>query len=378
MIDVMELCDELLSRFGLDVNEAQITYSSHNIACIFPEDVIIRVHPGEEDRFADTELCFMRDVAEVCPTICSPLYSENGNLIERFVYDGTPISATKFIKAQGAPIEATAINAYHAERMGKILGTIHATGLHGEYEAPDMTEKTKVYLDELQVGKMSAYIPETIREKMLGITQAINALTVKPDVNFGMLHGDLTNYNYLVDEKGQCWIYDFGDCHRGFFIYDVATILLAWLTIQGNNAGQSSVKDTAESLTAALRKGYEQEMVLPDEEWEKLELFMRYRVAQFCMRMAYNLNHPENLVAGNESTQKGLHDMLELLESDSIWTALQKRKDKLMQLIQLATKMMREGPNKEDPAEMALWETINSPSYKPFVMGVLKSMGIEV
>ena len=377
MIDVMALRNELLSRFGLDVNEAQITYSSHNIACIFPQDVVIRVHPGEEDGFADTELRFMRDAAKECPTVCSPLFSENEKLIERFVYDGTPIATTKFVKAQGAPVKAMAINAEHAERIGEVLGAIHAAGLHGDYEAPDMIEKTKVFIDELQSGKLNAYIPEEVREKILGIMQELRALTEKPGVNFGMLHGDLTNYNYFVDEKGQCWVYDFGDCHRGFYIYDVATLLLAWLMIQGVNAGQSSVKDTAENLISALRNGYERKMVLPEEEWEKLGLFMRYRAAQMCMRMAYNLNYPENLVAGNEGAQKGLHDLLELLESDSIWTALQNRKDKLAQLIQLAVKMMREGPNKNDPAEMALWETINSPSYKPFVMGVLKSMGNE-
>ena len=377
MIDVLTLRNELLSRFRLDVNEAQITYSSHNIACIFPKDVIIRIHPGEEDRFAEPELRFMQDAAKECPTVCGPLVSENGNLIERFVHDGTPIAATKFVKAQGAPVKAMAINADHAERIGEVLGAIHAAGLHGNYEAPNMTEKARVYLDELQAGKLNAYIPEETREKISGILQELNALTEKPGVNFGMLHGDLTNYNYFVDAEGQCWVYDFGDYHRGFYIYDVATLLLAWLTTQGIHADRGSVKDTAENLIAALRKGYERKMVLPDEEWAKLGLFMRYRAVQMCMRMAYNLNHPENLVAGNEGAQKGLHDLLELLESDSIWTALQQRKDKLAQLIRLAVKMMREGPNKDDPAEMALWETINSPSYKPFVMGVLKSMGIE-
>ena len=377
MIDVMALRNELLSRFGLDVNEARITYSSHNIACVFPQDVIIRVHPDEEDEFAELELAFMRDAAEVCPTVCAPLVSENGKLIERFVHDGMPIVATKFIKAQGEPVKATAINAKHAERIGEVLGAIHAAGLRGAYEAPDMTERMKVYLDELQAGQLNAYIPEKTREKILGIMRELNALTETPGVNFGMLHGDLTNYNYFVDDKGQCWVFDFEDCHRGFFIYDVAALLLSWLTIQGGNAGEGSVKDTAENLTAALRRGYERKMILPEEEWERLELFMRYRAAQLCMRMAYNINHSENLVAGNEGAQKGLHDLLELLETDSIWTALQQRKDKLAQLIRLAVKMMREGPNKDDPAEMALWETINSPSSKPFVMGILKSMGIE-
>ena len=377
MMDVMTLRNELLSRFGLDINEAQITYSSHNFACIFPQDVIIRVHSGEEDRFAETELNFMRDAAKECPTVCGPLYSENENLIERFVHDGTPIAATKFVKAQGAPVKAMAINEEHAERIGEVLGAIHAAGLRGSYEAPDMMEKTEACLTELQTGKLNAYIPEEVREKILGIIEELRALPEKPGVNFGMLHGDLTNYNYFVDEKGQCWVYDFGDCHRGFYIYDVATLLLAWLMIQGVNAGQSSVKDTAENLISALRNGYERKMVLPEEEWEKLGLFMRYRAAQMCMRMAYNLNHPGNLVARNEGAQKGLHDLFELLESDSIWTALQQRKNKQAQMIQLAIKMLREGPNKDDPAEMALWETINSPSYKPFVMGILKSAGIE-
>ena len=52
--------------------------------------------------------------------------------------------------------------------------------------------------------------------------------------------------------------------------------------------------------------------------------------------------------------------------------------DQPAQLTQLAVKLMREGLNKNDPAEMALWETINRPSYKAFVMGVLKSTEIEV
>ena len=158
MIDVLTLRNELLSRFGLDVNDARITYSSHNIACVFPKDVIIRVHPGKEDRFAEPELRFMRDAAKECPTVCGPLVSENGKLIERFVHDGTPIAATKFIKAQGEPVKAAAINAEHAERIGEVLGAIHAAGLGKDHEAPDMAEKVKAYLTELKAGKLNAYI----------------------------------------------------------------------------------------------------------------------------------------------------------------------------------------------------------------------------
>ena len=82
---------------------------------------------------------------------------------------------------------------------------------------------------------------------------------------FGLIHGDFSFENVLFF-GGEARVIDFDDCGRGYFLYDIATLMdyLEW-------------REDYARLRTALLDGYREERTLLREHEALLDLFLLVR-----------------------------------------------------------------------------------------------------
>ena len=120
---------------------------------------------------------------------------------------------------------------------------------------------------------------ETLREAVRVIREEAARLGRGPDV-FGLIHGDLTQKNYLFNE-GEVRAIDFADFGRGYYLYDIATVLL-----------RLSDRPDFPALERAFLAGYRLRRPLPPEHEAHLEAFKAARVIYLLRFLLKHLDVP--------------------------------------------------------------------------------------
>ncbi|MEM7118994.1 MAG: phosphotransferase [Chloroflexota bacterium] len=140
-------------------------------------------------------------------------------------------------------------------------------------------------------GALVAQLIKLIRAAQRGIGHT-------PDV-FGIVHGDLHQWNYLF-HQGQVRAIDFDDCGYGHYLYDLAVTLY---NIQWH--------DNATRLREAFLAGYRQVRPLSTEHEHHLEIFMALRDLQMMIWAIEMRNHP----AFRDSWQSDVDEILKFIQT---------------------------------------------------------------
>ena len=86
-----KLRETLLDCYGMDIDEAEYSYSTQNYAFIFPGQThMIRVSMTSKKTRKEimSEMLWIDDLKQFKQTICEPNISLKGNLLEEFEIDG--------------------------------------------------------------------------------------------------------------------------------------------------------------------------------------------------------------------------------------------------------------------------------------------------
>jgi Ser/Thr protein kinase RdoA (MazF antagonist) len=111
------------------------------------------------------------------------------------------------------------------------------------------------------------------------VRSAMRALDVDED-SFGLIHGDFIHKNYFFQDSQVCAV-DFEYCAFGYYLYDLAPVLLGW-----------SPLPNYESLKVALWQAYTALRPQPEAYRDLLEIFVAGRHAASCRWIASNLHNP--------------------------------------------------------------------------------------
>ncbi len=93
--------------------------------------------------------------------------------------------------------------------------------------------------------------------------------------NFGLIHADVHDGNFFVDNRGQFTVFDFDDSVYHWFLFDLAVVLAR--TEMMFLRGQSQLP--LRRFQNLLLEGYSREMTPPLDVETQLELFVQYRMA---------------------------------------------------------------------------------------------------
>lgn len=163
-------------------------------------------------------------------SVPSPLRSGQGNLIESVEFENKTYIFAAFKKVEGTLAESLFPDRWNDDltsALGHAVGRMHAIsrGYYPEDERllrPTWDRIINCFnpAEELDAN----HLP--IRKKQQEVTAIIQSLA-KDEGSFGLIHTDLHFANFVVDETAQSvTIIDFDDCSYGWYVMDIAMLLL--------------------------------------------------------------------------------------------------------------------------------------------------------
>jgi Ser/Thr protein kinase RdoA (MazF antagonist) len=179
-------------------------------------------------------------------------------------------------------------SAEQARQAGQFLGQLHAHSR--QYALP--TDFVRPRFDwEGLFGPTSIYHPGenraiftpaqiSIFEQVAGWMQRVMAELAGQPGSFGLIHADFLRKNMLFNSQGIAGI-DFDDCGFGFYLYDLAPLLL-----------QLRDEPDYEALRGAFLDGYGQVFPLTSADETTLENMIAARLLGSCYWIAANLHNP--------------------------------------------------------------------------------------
>ena len=121
--------------------------------------------------------------------------------------------------------------------------------------------------------------------------------------SFGLIYGDFIHKNYFFQNGRVCAV-DFEYCGFGYYLYDLAPVLLGWSPLANY-----------EALKAALWAGYTALRPLPEWDHEHLETFVAARHVASCRWIASNLDNPKIRERATEILAVRSEELLSFLET---------------------------------------------------------------
>lgn len=277
--ELQAIRDELLTCYGLDIEEAKCFFSTQNYAFIFPgKPNMIRVSIGSAKTREETmsEVLWVDDLKQFSQTVCEPFPSLKNHIVEEFEIEGRHYRAAMFRTARGAVRDISELDPMHFISVGDLLGRIHAAS--ADSAKSGITYKRKKWYEKQAPSFAYARenLPAEVMARIDGIYEKVKAVPEDPSW-FGMIHGDFHTNNYFVDGNN-IWIFDFDECNYGYFMYDIASACIAWL-MNGYHMEKSRRQVLEEDILPYFRIGYELHLKFPEEHWKLLELFIEYRTS---------------------------------------------------------------------------------------------------
>ena len=295
-----KLREMILDLYSRDIAESSVHFSTRNYAFCFSQGcfpVAIRVGFGKEKtrKTVMSELMFVDYVKLSAPTVSEPIPSNNGNIVEEIDMGGNHYCITMFRKANGDVLPTEYWDNAYFERVGRVLGKIHKAsyeaGQQGfRFKRPQWYEvlPQDYHIYDDKIGK-------EVADKCNEVLAKIKALPQTPET-FGMIHGDFAMTN-IFSEWDNVWIFDFDDCCYGHYITDISFALFQLL---GNTQYKSlyTHKENrfhAHGLCAYLRKGYEEEFTLAEDQWDLIEDFYALRCIEIIVMMTSS-SFPQEII----------------------------------------------------------------------------------
>ena len=202
-----------------------------------------------------------------------PVPSLRNRLVEEFSDDKDKWYASVFREARGIPLyKKEDFTAKRLNIWGRLIGQLHSATLdyqkpaHIEPRCQWNSERAFLYNQEVFSPDHSLYSQ---------YQRLINWLSQHPKTkhNYGLIHADIHQGNFLVDESDEFTLFDFDDCHYHWFAYDLATPLFGL----SMSMRESCSREEIEEMHRCLFAGYRETGVLREEELELIPHFILYR-----------------------------------------------------------------------------------------------------
>jgi Ser/Thr protein kinase RdoA (MazF antagonist) len=270
--------DDLAQAAGLWQGQIQTKVGdTENLVyrCQGESDFALRfVHQSHRNQLQlQAEMTWIEMLSQAGLSVCQPLLSQHDLLIERREIGGEIFWLSAFAWISGTFVSRENRQSWSPELL-RALGTLVAQ-LH--LRAHSLPEP--LYLARPDWVPSFFRHPQTKPESVWfwqAVDKAQRALSLLPcdPACFGLIHGDIHTGNFLL-QAGQPWLFDFDDCHRGWFNQDLALILYYIV-------GAQPAHDPAfvAHLTRHLREGYSAVRSWPETFETELPLFFHWRDLQ--------------------------------------------------------------------------------------------------
>ena len=224
----------------------------------------------EEDYLAETE--FVHYLALHGAPVADVIPSVNGRQVERideergkaylslFAYDNG------YRYRDGAPLEEYFYN------TGKALCAIHR--LSRQYEP---VHRRPSFFDKYNMEFINRLIPDQYAELKQAIARRLETYRTLPTDReaFGLVHFDFCDGNYHVDmNTGEITVFDFDNCIYCWYMFDLAHVWTHGVGWYRHIPDPVKRMEGMKHYFDTVLEGYRSETDIPDEQLEKLPLFI--------------------------------------------------------------------------------------------------------
>ncbi|MHA2332070.1 MAG: phosphotransferase enzyme family protein [Candidatus Hodarchaeales archaeon] len=216
---------------------------------------------------------------------CTPIKSNNGNLVEVIDIDGNSyLNVVAFEKASGGHLDSQNPDKWPIEvifQWGKITGRMHA--LAKKYN-PGKNQR-KAFLENKRLNPAN-YIPQDQGDVIQVIEDVISDLYSLPmeHDSYGLIHSDFHEENFYVDNV-KMTIFDFDDSCYKWFISDIAVIIYYPLYKSRLVTNQKHQKEFIEYFLPIFWNGYCSENRLGEEWTSRIQQFIKLRDAHLYINI---------------------------------------------------------------------------------------------
>lgn len=267
----------ILDLFGIDIDKYKFEFkSSLNAYTINVGEYTIRITIAD-DVNKETSLARMnwaRDLKEFKNTICEPIPSKNGELIEELTIGKWNLFISLFRTARGQLISPDDIRPMVLISAGDMLGTMHHFSMlrdssESMYEIPQPEE---VY--ESKRRKIASEMDAALRARIddIIIESSSREKTLE---NYGICYGEFDLHNIIVDTNN-IHLFDFDGTIYAHYLYDVASFLVSILSA-GYQPGRPSRDITFKTFIPWFRIGYSINKHCEEHTFDDIELYMELR-----------------------------------------------------------------------------------------------------
>lgn len=268
----------ILDAYGIDIDKYDFEFkTSLNAYTINIEDFTIRVTVSDHDISKELRLArlqWAKDLKEFKNTICEPVPSKHGELIEDIQIGKWHLSLTMHRTAKGQLMSADDIRPMFFICAGDMLGTMHYMSTQRgsddlKYEIPTAEIMYRGKLD-----KMSKYMNPDLHMRIIGLIAEASKIEKNAE-NYGICYGEYDLHNIIVDTNN-IHLFDFDRSLYGHYIYDVASFAVSILSA-GYQPKRKAKDIILNTFLPWFRIGYAINKPCKEDTFDDLELFMGIR-----------------------------------------------------------------------------------------------------
>ncbi len=306
---------EIAPRFGLHPGDLRVIgKSGSNVFEYYlnGQRNILRITQVSESELnlLNGELDWIKYLAHNGVSVCVPIESKLGHLIEKVTISSTQFAVISFRVAEGIP--PVKLNKGWDDNLfrkwGELTGQMHALAKSYKPSREEYRRREWVETEDLNFAKYVPTSQSIVIDRCKVLFTELRSLPRNID-SYGLIHADMHRNNFVVDD-GQLTVFDFEACHYNWFIYDVAVAMFHALMRPYENMSR---QEFAEHFLQNFMTGYRQKNQLDDKWLNYLPIFLKLRriIMYIDMLRYWDL---DNLSSDRE---RYLSDTRDNIESDT-------------------------------------------------------------
>jgi Ser/Thr protein kinase RdoA (MazF antagonist) len=254
----------------------------------------LRLHqPGYQNEGAvDSELEWLFALSEAGLPVPQPIPTKDGGLSVEVSVPGAPARRCSLLRWVKGRMASKRVRPWHLKAIGRLIAQLqnHAASwspppgfVRRHYDRNGLwgNDTGTGYTAEEVWPKIPRRHFEAFKEVTVRVEQVMDDWGKGPEV-YGLIHADLGTEANVLFHRGEARAIDFDDGGYGYWMYDLAIPLL---DLEGNEA--------LPLFRDALLEGYTEIRCIPEEQLEKLELFMAtFRALEIFWGTASTIRFP--------------------------------------------------------------------------------------
>jgi Ser/Thr protein kinase RdoA (MazF antagonist) len=279
-----------------------------------PNRYLLRIHSMGEVEAIASELTWLAALnMEAGLPVPAPIPTLDGRLFANISTQGIPkgrvVSVMRWLDGR---IYAQGFRRKQMTALGKVVGELHTFST--KWKPPAGFSRPQWNWDSMlggiplkhSVEELMASMPLRAREPFRIISHQAKLLmnALGNSVNaYGLIHADLYPENILF-KSGSAYPIDFEDCGFGYWIWDISIALWKW-----------AWGDEWELMRDAFYEGYSRIRTLPEDQWDKLDLFIAIHSATMVLWVSdFMLNDPKRATEHESLREENIQKLLSYFE----------------------------------------------------------------